>query len=80
VSAHPAIDLLATHTGDPLGMDARRILDDLAAKERLVGWLLALVVEQDRRRTTGGVPRPYSASWRNTALPVQVHNDYRGRV
>lgn len=78
MSAHPAIELLATHTGHPAGVAARKVLDDLAVKDRLVWWLLALVVLQERRRTTGGVPRPYTASWRNTALPVEVHDDYRG--
>jgi hypothetical protein len=80
VSSHPAIELLATNTGDPLGIAAKAVVDDLARKDRLIAWLLALVIEQARRRTTGGVPRPFTPSWRNTALPVTVHPDYTGLV
>lgn len=75
---HPGMERLATYTGDPLGVDARHILDDLATKDRLVGWLLALVVELNQRRTTGGLPVPYTHEWRNPVLPVRVHSDYKG--
>ena len=74
-----ARSIAANNTG-PMGVLCHCLTAQLDAKDRLIGWLLALVVEQTRRRTTGGVPRAFTASWRNTALPVQVHDDYAGRL
>lgn len=68
--SHTAIRLLATRTGDPLGMAARQVLDEFDAQRRLTWWLLALVAEMDRRRTTGGLPRPYTHTWTNRAQPI----------
>lgn len=77
--SHTAIRLTATKTNDPLGMACKDVLADLDSKTRLIEWLLALVVAQEKRRTTGGVPRPYTAQgWRNTTAPVHVHPDYEG--
>lgn len=67
---HTAIRLLATQTNDPLGMAAKQVLDELAAHQRLVWWLLALVAVQNERRTRGGIPRPYTQRWTNRAQPI----------